>query len=392
MYVKPKVLFVGPRPRPGVVGGVATMTGRIMKSSHLNDVFDMHFVDLEEVKLSFSLPFRVLNRLARHLFRWNIADNILLKRRSTFAKVSISTIKPDLIMCFFSHHHFFWLMGEVFKIARDNKAAFIADYRAEGLSAQLQMMSKHERGRAILILQSADTVLVRNEQAADWFRDMLPEIRVERIFNPANPLFLSKTPSSQFYHRTRRNHIQIVFLGVASPRNKGAFLLLAALPELVKTGVKLRLIMAGPDKTDFSQHVRKLDEDIRKHIDLRGSLSPNEVCTLFQESDIFVMPSYSECFPNALIEAMCCGLGCIGTRVGAIPEILDNGKCGLLIDTGDHHQLAEALIRLIRDENLRKVLGEAARSRVQTEYSMPSFEKALEKVLLDTLRGKHGHE
>jgi len=381
MYIKSKVLFIGPRPRPGVVGGVATMTGRIMKNPHLNDVFDMHFVDLEEVKPSFSLPFRVLNKLARHLLRWNIAGNILLKRRAALAKESISTIKPDLIMCFFSHHHFFWLMAEVSKIACDNKAAFIADYRAEGLSAQLQTMSKHKRGKAILILQSADTVVVRNETAADWFRNVLPDTRVVRLFNPANPLFLEQGIGSQSGPFNQRSHIQIAFVGVASPRNKGAFLLLAALPELIRTGMKVRLIMAGPDKTGFSQHVNKLDENIRKHIELRGSLSPNEVCTLFQESDIFVMPSYSECFPNALIEAMCCGLACISTRVGAIPEIM-----------GDHHQLAEALNRLIRDENLRKELGQAARSRVQAEYSMPSFEKALEKVLLDTLQRKPHYE
>jgi len=317
----PKVLFIGPRPRPGVVGGVATVTGHIIGSRYLNERFDMHFVDLEEVKVSFSLPFRVLNRIARHLFRWNIVGNILLKRRSAFAIESISTIKPDLIVSFFSHYHFFWLMGEIAQMSRMMGVIFIADYHAEGFQTFLKSCSKDEQAKAQQMLQSADTVLVRNSAAADFFRKLVPTVRVTEIFNPVNADFLRASTENNALLHERENEIQIAFVGVASPKNKGAFLLLAALPELVKTGLKLRLIMAGPDKTGLSQHVRKLNENIRKHIELRGSLSPNEVRTLFQESDIFVMPSYSECFPMALLEAMRCGLACIGTRVGAMAII-----------------------------------------------------------------------
>jgi glycosyltransferase involved in cell wall biosynthesis len=104
-----------------------------------------------------------------------------------------------------------------------------------------------------------------------------------------------------------------------------------------------------------------------------------DVPRLLRASDIFVLPSHSEGMSNALLEAMSCGLPIIATDVGAAREMLDDGKAGLLIAPHAADELAEALRELIRREDERSRLGEAARREV-ARYDISSVVSELEAV------------
>jgi glycosyltransferase involved in cell wall biosynthesis len=95
----------------------------------------------------------------------------------------------------------------------------------------------------------------------------------------------------------------------------------------------------------------------------------DDIEKLAAAADIFVLPSRSEAFPNALLEAMAAGLPAIATRVGGIPEIVDDGRTGLLVRRDDPSELADALCRLMSDERLAAELGAAARQRIRACYS-----------------------
>ncbi|MCM8818733.1 MAG: glycosyltransferase [Candidatus Omnitrophica bacterium] len=88
--------------------------------------------------------------------------------------------------------------------------------------------------------------------------------------------------------------------------------------------------------------------------------------------DIFVLPSLWEGCPVSLLEAMGYELPCIATDVGDIPYIIENGKDGFIFKKGDYKKMAEIIIRLIEDENLRKEIGQKARRKIKKYYS---FEK-----------------
>jgi glycosyltransferase involved in cell wall biosynthesis len=88
-----------------------------------------------------------------------------------------------------------------------------------------------------------------------------------------------------------------------------------------------------------------------------------------QGLDIFVLPSRTEGFSNALIEAMACGLPVIATTVGANPEVIVEGESGLLVKPGVPQLLAERLEELARDPGLRFRLGRAGRRRVGEVFS-----------------------
>lgn len=105
-----------------------------------------------------------------------------------------------------------------------------------------------------------------------------------------------------------------------------------------------------------------------------------DVASIVATSDIFVLPSRTEAFPNALLEAMAAGLPCVATRVGGIPEIVSDGRTGLLIRVDDSIDLAGSLCHLMSDATLSADLGAAASQEVTARYSFERMTAAFESV------------
>ena len=101
-------------------------------------------------------------------------------------------------------------------------------------------------------------------------------------------------------------------------------------------------------------------------------------------SKIFVLSSYWEGFGNVIIEAMACGVPVISTRCPSGPdEIITDGENGLLVPVGDVDALAEAILKLLKDEPLRKRLAEAGRRRAEdfrVEKMVAEYERVFEEV------------
>lgn len=95
-----------------------------------------------------------------------------------------------------------------------------------------------------------------------------------------------------------------------------------------------------------------------------------DVRPVMQAADILVLPSDAEGLPVSLLEAMACGLPCVATRVGGVPEALVDGETGLLIPPGDPDSLAAAILRLFKTPGLRAALSHKARERVLERYSL----------------------
>lgn len=107
----------------------------------------------------------------------------------------------------------------------------------------------------------------------------------------------------------------------------------------------------------------------------RGALSQSEVLEAYRAADIFVLASRitrngdRDGLPNVLMEAQAQGLACLSTRVSAVPEVIDDGETGLLVEQRAPDELAAALARLIEDAGLRERLGRTAAERVRARFS-----------------------
>jgi len=88
------------------------------------------------------------------------------------------------------------------------------------------------------------------------------------------------------------------------------------------------------------------------------------------KSDVFVFPSLSEATPRAVMEAMAMELPVVATRVGGIPEMIENGRTGLLVEPASPEQLAEAICRALHDPVWAREAGQLARQRVLERYTL----------------------
>jgi len=106
----------------------------------------------------------------------------------------------------------------------------------------------------------------------------------------------------------------------------------------------------------------------------------SDVVDWMRAMDIFVLPSDTESFPNALLEAMACGCAVVGSRVGGVPEIVEEGRSGLLFDAGDLDGLATALAKLIQNAHLRSQLAMAAADRARDCFSLEQSIKCIQSL------------
>ncbi len=106
----------------------------------------------------------------------------------------------------------------------------------------------------------------------------------------------------------------------------------------------------------------------------------NDIPAVLAETDIFVLPSYSEGLSNALMEAMASGCACITTNVGGNVFLIQNGVSGFLFEPGDRDALASHIRRLIDDPAKRESLGKAARARIDQQFSWQSVGKQYDEL------------
>lgn len=161
-----------------------------------------------------------------------------------------------------------------------------------------------------------------------------------------------------------------VWVGVIGElhKSKGLDTLIEAFAAIAQDHPQAVLVIMG-DGEEWT-HLAKLVQiyDLPKRIVLAGFV-PDAV-THLSALDLFVLPSRTEALGYVLLEAGAAGLPAIGTRVGGIPEILEDGKTGVLVPKSDMHALAQALSTLISDAPLRARIGKALNEKVLNEFSV----------------------
>lgn len=103
----------------------------------------------------------------------------------------------------------------------------------------------------------------------------------------------------------------------------------------------------------------------------------------WRDADIFVFPSYypNECFPLVLLEAMEHGVVCISTREGGIPDIIEDGKTGFIVERRNPEQLAEKIEKLLKEKDLCHQMGLAGRYKFLKEFTIKRFEQRMSEIL-----------
>jgi glycosyltransferase involved in cell wall biosynthesis len=149
--------------------------------------------------------------------------------------------------------------------------------------------------------------------------------------------------------------LRILSVGRLDPE-KGTIYLIRAAHELVSRGwrsLRLDLVGTGQEEGALRREVQRLG--LTEHVRFLGYIHYGpELLAVYRASDVFVLPSLTEGFPQTLLEAMGCGIPIVATRVGGVSGLLKDGRNGLLVDPASPGQICSALRRLKRDGELRR--------------------------------------
>lgn len=160
--------------------------------------------------------------------------------------------------------------------------------------------------------------------------------------------------------------------------SKGIYVLLDACKVLRERSLDFRCDYVGGESKRVSGDTFRAaiaERGLSDCVTYHGPQYGNDKHRFFCEADIFVQPTYDDCFPLTLVEAMQYRLPIVSTDVGAIPDMVVNGENGYLCQQQDVASLADALENLITNPALRRQMGEKGYARYREEYTLEVFER-----------------
>jgi glycosyltransferase involved in cell wall biosynthesis len=150
--------------------------------------------------------------------------------------------------------------------------------------------------------------------------------------------------------------------------HKGQRYLIDAAHLVVQQVPDARFVILG--EGELREHLEKQvrEHHLEKHVLLPGFRT--DVLGCIKGFDLFAMSSVTEGLGTSLLDAMACARAIVATRAGGIPEIVEDGVNGLLVPARDHHALAEAIVRALKDSDLRQRMGDAGFARVNERFTV----------------------
>lgn len=205
----------------------------------------------------------------------------------------------------------------------------------------------------------------------------VPEEKVKVIYNGINS-------SKVRYEEARENkdRIRFLYLGLVH-KSKGLGDLVKAIKNISKA--TLTVIGDGPYLQDLEEFITK--NNLQDRVDLKGKVKHDDVLEMLTNFDIFVLPSRRvEGFPMTLVEAMFAGLPIIGSDMGGIPEAIEEGSTGFVIESGNIKQLEEKMNYLINNEEDRKNMSIKSRKKAESEFTIENMVDRYEKVIKGVIK------
>ncbi len=232
------------------------------------------------------------------------------------------------------------------------------------------------------LLRSSDRIIAPSIGYQKDFLNVFPDLR-EQTTSIHNGVDLTELTALNA-NPTRVNQDPYLLCIAQHNDKKGLDVLLCALRLLHTRGMpaKLLLVGDGPRREKLQHLAASLGID--GSVVFLGEQRRADVVKLLQGCEVFVLPSRSEPFGIAIIEAMACHKPVVATSVGGIPEIIDNGKNGVLVPPDNPDALAEALFNVCKDESLQQRLGangyHTVQERFRLEHNGASYESIFKQL------------
>lgn len=361
---KPRILFIMHMPPP--VHGAAMMGKYIHDSRIVNDTFECHYMNATTAKK--------LEDVGKLSVR-KIADIVGLARN---VKNNIQRIKPDLV--YFTANSAgvpFYKDYIIMQVIKRSGTPVIVHFHNKGVATHqhrwLDNFLYHHFFKDIKVILLAETL----------YTDVQKYVRKENVFFCPNGI-----PDENKYERQTEltilpdSPLHLLFLSNMMA-DKGVWTLLNACQELKKKGITFSCDFVGgwKDVTEsaFNNYIKA--HDLTNYVKTHGPKYEGEKISYIQKADVLILPTANECFPLVLLEAMQQSKACIAHKEGGIPNVIDDGITGFVVDKGNLKSLVNAIERLYNDRLLCYNMGKEGRKRFEEHFTISIFERNLTNIL-----------
>lgn len=361
--MKPTILFILHLPPP--VHGAAMVGKYIYDSSVINEAFDCHYINLTTARDLADIGKAGMKKLTRFC--------VLLKQ----IRREVKRLRPGL----------------VYVTPNACGGAFYKDFVVVQMLKRMGcrvVVHYHNKGVATRQNRLLDNFLYKR-----FFKDLKVILLAETLYQDVRkyvsrddvyicpngiPETLSEEPAAG-----RNNKIPHLLFLSNLLESKGVLVLLDACRILKDKGYSFVCDFVGGETAEIDARRFAKEVDIRcldKNVIYHGRKYGSDKEVFWQDADVFVFPSHyrNECFPLVLLEAMQHGVACISTREGGIPDIIEDGKTGFIIDRHNPEQLAEKIALFAESPHLITEFGASARKAFEEQFALGIFEERLKGI------------
>lgn len=371
-----RILFVMHMPPP--VHGASIIGQFIHNSEHVNESFECQYVNMTTAK---SLEDIGKGGFTKYRVFFGMLNEI---RRS------INNFRPDVIYVTpnSANAPFYkdFFVVEIIKALKNKNTKLVMHFHNKGVKTCQD--KKMDNLMYKFFFHNSKLILLDK----NLYDDVKKYVKRENVHICANGIPGIQRSDNDFIKK--ENKIPHILWLSNIMRTKGIMEYLDALRILHNRGVKFQADFVGGPTMEMSIEeflseltLRGID-DCSDYLGVKFGVGKIEC---YKNSDIFVLPSYTEAFPLTILEAMSCGIPVVASNVGGVASEVVDGETGLLIGgkepimrndfTPDPEELADKLEILIKDETLRKKMGNAAAKRFVEKFTLNVFEKNLVETL-----------
>ena len=273
---------------------------------------------------------------------------------------TIKTLRPDVVHA--HDPHAVAMAALALSMTRGPKRAPLVASRRVDFHLQKNALSRWKYDQVDLFICASEAI--RKMLIADG----IAESRTVTVHEGIDLARVAAAPETALHEQLFLPHGSLVVGNVAAlVPHKGQKHFIEAAALVVRHVPDARFVIAGEGelRESLEHQIRQLG--LEKHVKLAG-FRP-DILSVHKAFDIFVMSSVTEGLGTSLLDAMACGKPIVATTAGGIPEVVEHGTTGFLVPPRDHHAMADALVRLLKDEGLRRRMGEAGLSLVNAKFS-----------------------
>lgn len=282
----------------------------------------------------------------------------------------LATRKPDAAHLHVSERGSFYRKAWLLTLCGRFRVPVILHHHGAEFEDFYSRLSPGKKRYVRKILEAAEQNLVLCEYLVSPLKEKAPGARVSVLRNAVS------VPEKNPYDETGR---YLLFLGRIGSR-KGAYDLLAVLKELDRElDADIRLCMCGDgEEKEAKEYIKRLGLEHR--IGNLGWISGGEKEQILKHTMVNILPSYHEGLPMTILETMARGIPNISTRIAAVPEVIEDGVNGFLIEPGDRQALKQAILTAAGDGKLRSRMSQAAYETIKEKYSLEEHMKRLKEI------------